>query len=201
MGPGITWYDVLGVLPGASPGQIRAQYNAKTSLLRPELISGQPSPVIVAISRAQEILEQAWHVLGDPGRRARYDAEAGIRRCGGGLVAAESVPSQPGWAPTDAAAIPGSVVSVLGGLTVLTDWLAPQSRLPGRVTVPDIRGLFYSVCSPIAIRVGLRVAAVRLTEHPMPVDGLVVSQSPRPQSRARRGSTLTAQIWHPPAPR
>ena len=75
------------------------------------------------------------------------------------------------------------------------------ARLPGRVTVPDIRGLFYSVCSPIAIRLGLRVAAVRLTEHLMPVDGLVVSQSPRPQSRARRGSTLTAQIWHPPAPR
>lgn len=162
MAPGITWYDVLGVMPDASPQEIRRHYDSKIALLRPELIAGQPSPVLVATSRARDILLQAWRTLGDPTLRARYDTEAGIRPRGGGPA-------------------------VNAGL-----------RQPGRATVPDVRGLFYSVCPPVASRAGLRVAVVRLTAHPMPVDGLVVSQSPQPQARARRGSALTVQIWHPP---
>ena len=46
---------------------------------------------------------------------------------------------------------------------------------------------------------GLRVITVRLTAHPRPVDGLVVAQSPGPATRARRGTALTVQVWHPPA--
>ena len=45
--------------------------------------------------------------------------------------------------------------------------------------VPDVRGLFYGVCLETVGKLGLRVTAIRLTEHPMPVDGLVVDQSPR----------------------
>jgi hypothetical protein len=39
---------------------------------------------------------------------------------------------------------------------------------------------------------------VQLTKHPMPVEGLVVDQSPLPGSKVRRSSTLLVEIWHPP---
>jgi PASTA domain len=76
--------------------------------------------------------------------------------------------------------------------------LAPHPRPRGRVPVPDVRGLFYAVGLEVAGRLGLQVRAVRLTEHPMPVDGLVVDQSPLPPTTVRRGAPLTVKVWHPP---
>ena len=87
---------------------------------------------------------------------------------------------------------------LMGGLMAVADFLAPHPAEHGRVTVPDVRGLFYKECLQIVGRHGFRVTAVRLTEHPMPVDGLVVDQSPGPQAKARRDSVLTIQVWHPP---
>ena len=52
-GPGITWYDVLGVLPSATVEQVQDQHDAKVRLLRPELVAGAPSPVVAAASRAR----------------------------------------------------------------------------------------------------------------------------------------------------
>jgi hypothetical protein len=52
----------------------------------------------------------------------------------------------------------------------------------------------------IAGRIGLHLAPIRLTPHPMPVEGLVVGQSPAPGKRVHRDSTLTVQLWHPPKP-
>jgi curved DNA-binding protein CbpA len=86
-GSGITWYDVLGVLPGATAEQVQHQHDAKARLLRPELIAGAPSPVVAAATRAREILDAARRVLADPASRARYDEAIGIRRSGGGLSA------------------------------------------------------------------------------------------------------------------
>ena len=40
---------------------------------------------------------------------------------------------------------------------------------------------------------------MRLTEHPMPVDGLIVDQSPLPPAKVRRAGALTVEVWHPPA--
>ena len=74
----ITWYDVLGVLPGAEAAKIRHEYDAKKDLLRPALISGAPSNVLQGISRAQGILDNAWEVLGDPAsRRTQAPPRAG----------------------------------------------------------------------------------------------------------------------------
>jgi beta-lactam-binding protein with PASTA domain len=91
--------------------------------------------------------------------------------------------------------------ALLASLLMLTDLLAPRPGPgpPRRVAVPDVRGLFYSTCSGITGKLGFRITTVRLTEHPMPVEGLVVGQSPKPPARARRGSVLTVQVWHPPA--
>lgn len=199
MGPGITWYEILGVLPGASAEKVKREYDARRSLLRPELIGGAPSNVVVAVRRAEGILDNAWRVLGDPVRRERYDQAAGIRRCGGGLAWSGSVPSDPGvmWSDWGSLREPGT--EVIAGLMMLADWLAPKPRPPARVPVPDLRGLFYDVCLEIAGRAGLQLTAVRLTERPMPVSGLVVDQSPRPPAKARRSSGITVQVWHPPA--
>ncbi|TVZ02547.1 PASTA domain-containing protein [Trebonia kvetii] len=196
----ITWYDVLGLLPGASAEQVKSRYDARVSLLRPEHIAGAPSPVVAAASRARDILDAAQRVLADPANRARYDETVGIRRSGGGLEPHRGSPSEPGWDMPDALLIGGREgVALLGGLLVVADLLTPHPRPPRRVVVPDVRGLFYSTCSGITGKLGFRMTTVRLTEHPMPVDGLVVDQSPRPAARAGRGSVLTVQVWHPPA--
>jgi hypothetical protein len=194
----VTWYDVLGVLPGASAEQVKQQHDAKVSLLRPALLAGAPSPVVMAATRAREILDGAWRVLADPASRARYDEATGIRRRGGGLERLGGFPSEPG--PRGDAGLAGHAgAELLGGLLALSDWLAPHPGPPRRVTVPDVRGLFFSVCLGITGKLGLRITTVRLTAHPLPVDGLVVAQSPGPAARARRGSVLTVQVWHPPA--
>jgi DnaJ domain/PASTA domain len=195
---GSTWYDLLGVLPGVSAGEIRRAYDDKARLLRPELIAGAPSPVVAAASRAAGILTAARRVLADPAARERYDLAAGLRRSGGGLAGPGGVPSQPGWDIADfdfMADDPGA--EVLGGLMLLADRLAPQARPPARIAVPDVHGLFYSVCLAVLGRLGLRVTAVRLTEHPLPVDGLVIGQSPRPPAKLHRDGELTIQVWHP----
>jgi hypothetical protein len=194
--PGITWYDVLGVLPGATAKQVQDQYDAKVSLLRPELIAGAPSPVIAAASRAREILGAAQRVLTDPANRARYDEAVGLRRRGGGLRPPGSFPSWPGVERPD---IGDAGLEALGALLMLADWMTPRPRAPRRVAVPDVRGLSFSVCLGITGKLGFRLIPVRLTERPRPVDGLVVDQSPRPAAKVRRGSELTVQVWHPPA--
>jgi hypothetical protein len=196
---GITWYDVLGLLPGATADQVQRQYESKARLVRPELVAGAPSPVVEAASRAQEILSAARRVLADPANRARYDQAVGIRRGGGGLARRGGFPSQPGPELPDVGFIAGDLGSeAVSALLALSDWLAPHPQPPGRVAVPDVRGLFYSVCLGITGKLGLRVTAVRLTEHPMPVDGLVIDQSPRSPAKTRRGSALTVHVWHAP---
>jgi curved DNA-binding protein CbpA len=77
-------------------------------------------------------------------------------------------------------------------------WLDPQGPARSRrTTVPDLRGLFYRSSQAVAARARLRLAVVRLTADPLPVEGLVVGQSPEPEATVRRRSTLTVQIWHP----
>ena len=61
-------------------------------------------------------------------------------------------------------------------------------------------GLFYGACMDVLGRVGLHVAPIQLTRHPMPVEGLVVGQTPAPGERMHRDSTMTIRVWHPPEP-
>ena len=169
---GITWYDILGVLPSVSVTKIQREYDAKASLLRPELISGAPSTVVKAASRAQGILDAAWRVLRDPVDRELYDEEIGFRRSGEGLASRASFPSEPGWGPADFGFAGGwRAAGLLGALMAIGDALASHPRPRGRVPV---------------------------TDHPMPVDGLVVDQSPLPPATAHRRSALSVQVWHPP---
>jgi hypothetical protein len=199
MEPEITWYDVLDVLPGAEAAKIRREYDAKKDLLRPELISGTPSNVLQGISRAQGILDNAWEVLGDPVSRGRYDESIGLRGPGGHLREPGSKPEGSGQAPPEVGITGDMGGDVAGGVTTLMGWLGPQRRRSKRVTVPDVRGLFYNVCLEVAARWNLHVRTVRLTPHPMPVEGLVVDQSPRAPAELQRHGELTVNVWHPPA--
>jgi hypothetical protein len=181
-----TWYDVLGVLPDAEPDDIRAAWQARQAALDPGLLAGAPPDVQSAADRARHAVAEAWGVLADPAARRAYDEQAGLARPGEGLAAPYRGPSGPdvglgaGWSTADEEA------------------LEPYSSPPSRVVVPDVRGLFYQVGMDVAGRAGLRVVPVRLTPRPMPVEGLVVGQTPPPGERVHRDSTLTLQLWHPP---
>lgn len=59
-----THYEVLGVSPRASADEIRAAYRAAARTVHPDA-GGSPA--------AMRTLNAAWHVLGDPARRAVYD--------------------------------------------------------------------------------------------------------------------------------
>jgi hypothetical protein len=74
----------------------------------------------------------------------------------------------------------------------------PRRRRPRQVIAPDVRGLFFGPCHDALARAGVRVRAVRLTEDPMPVEGLVVDQSPTPGQNMPLPGTLTVRVWHPP---
>jgi hypothetical protein len=184
----VTWYDVLGVLPDAPPDDIRQAWQARTAALAPASLEGVPPGVLFAADKARRAVEEACRVLADPAARASYDEEIGIERPGEGLAPPWRGPSGPdvglgqGWSTADEEA------------------LEPLSDPPSRVVVPDVSGLFYGACMDVAGRVGLHVAPIRLTAHPMPVEGLVVSQAPAPGERAHRDSTLTVQVWHPAKP-
>jgi hypothetical protein len=200
---GITWYDVLSVLPGAETKRIEREYEAKSGLLRPDMIAGASSNVLTAVTRAQGMLDRAWEVLGDPVSRGRYDKEIGIRRSGEGLGQPGTGPFDPGPGPDDPGIVgelPGvaEVISVGALLAALTGGLVRKPRPARPVAVPDVRGLFYLVCVEVARRHRLQVTTIRLTERPMAVDGLVVDQDP-PPGAVRRGGQLTVQIWHPPS--
>jgi hypothetical protein len=182
----ITWYDVLGVLPDATPDDIREAWQARTAVLEPDILAGATPDVLFAAQRARKALEEAWRVLADPAVRESYDEDIGFLRPGEGLASPSRGPLGPdvslgqGWSTADEEA------------------MEPYSDRPSRVMVPDVRGLFYRACMDVAGRIGLHLAPIRLTPDPMPVEGLVVGQSPASGKRVHRDSTLTVQLWHPP---
>jgi DnaJ domain len=195
----ITWYDILGVTAGAASDTISYAYGQRIALLAPELFAGAPSPVLAAATRAREAVQAAWFVLGDPARRNRYDKEIGLyRERSHGFAQG---PHRYGQDPFDGLRAADGLLDGDPGLavTALAAWLAPQPAPPRRwLIVPDTRGLFFRSCQVVVAVAGLRLGSVQLTAEPSPVEGLVVGQSRAPGSRARRLSTLTVQVWHPP---
>src|SRR5215831_11340040 len=184
----ITWYDVLGVLPDAAPDDIREAWQARNAALQAAMLPGASPEVLVAADRARQAVQEAWRVLADPAARESYDEKAGFVRPREGLASpgrgplGPDVGLGPGWSTADEEA------------------LEPYPGRASRVVVPDVRGLFYRACTEVAGRVRLRVTPIRLTPHPMPVEGLVVGQAPAPGERVRHDSTLTVRLWHPPEP-
>lgn len=187
---------MLGVTAGASPDTLQRAYQERLRQLSPTLFSGAQAPVLAAATRAREAAEAAWLVLGDAERRRRYNKDIGMyRKRGGGFSDGPAEYRDPYGAmhTTD-----GPLDDVADGFEQLASWMAPLPTPPRkRLTVPDLRGLFYQSCRAIVTMAGLRLTVVRLTPDPMPVEGLVIGQSLAPGSAARHGSALTVQVWHP----
>lgn len=184
----ITWYDVLGVLPDAMPDDIRQAWQAREAALQPGLLAGAPPEVLSAAGRARRAVQHAGRILADPATRQSYDQHIGFLRPGEGLPA-------PSWGPPDPDMSLGEGWPAAG-----EEAGEPYPSRSSRVVIPDVSGLFYGACMDVTGRVGLHVEPVQLTPHPMPVEGLVVGQTPASGKRVHRDSTLTVQLWHPPAP-
>ncbi len=187
----LTWYDVLGIAPGATATQVRDAYQARLGLLAPRLLSGAPTQVLRAADAARAAADAAWRALSDSAARQRYDREIGARQTGGGLNAPASEPSGPGG-DRYVRGLSGDMV-----MAGLADLLTAHPGPARRVIVPDLRGLFARSCLRAAGDLGLHVNMVQLTVQPMAVEGLVVGQSPAPGSKVRRAGTVTVQVWHP----
>ncbi len=164
-----TYYDMLGVIQGASADEVRVSYEAKAAVLAPEMIAGAPSKVIAVIDQARAAIDLALRTLTDPATRERYDVEIGILKPGSGLTRPFEPPSS----------------------------LDPHPSRPWHVPVPDVHGLFAGPARFLIRGHDLRVEFVQLTKDPMPVEGLVVDQSPPAGSKAHPGHTITVQVWHP----
>ena len=206
----ITLYDVLGITPGASAETVQRAYQAKANQLQSYQVAGAPAEVAQAAARGQKAIDAAWLILGNRAQREHYDEQIGATRKGEGLATPEPHASHPrlgllgGAADALYAADAPYWGAVLEGLGALADLVAGVPRRSPRrsedVIVPDVRGLFVRACQDVLTMAGFRVRTARLTENPMPVEGLVVGQSPRPGQTVPRFSTLTVQVWHPPRP-
>ena len=63
----MTHYDVLGVAPGAPSAEVRQAYVALARVHHPDRAGGD--------AVRMQAINAAWATLGDPERRARYDAD------------------------------------------------------------------------------------------------------------------------------
>ena len=196
----VIWYDILGVTPAATADDIRLAFEARSRLLDTGVL-GESAKIVAAVNRARALLDQAYQILRDPGARSSYDQEVLARSATSGLAKSDPVPSEPGLdMPVGVLSYRESLPVVTAALVAIADWLAPHHEARGKVVVPDFRGLPISLCMRCGARAGLRVQLVQLTKNPLPVEGVVVHQTPPAGDRVRRSSTLTIEVWHPPAP-
>jgi hypothetical protein len=64
----LSYYDLLGLRPDASPDEIRAAYDALMVRIRPNIAHDTASTIRLAAA-----VKEAWETLGDPGKRHAYD--------------------------------------------------------------------------------------------------------------------------------
>jgi curved DNA-binding protein CbpA len=117
----VSYYEVLGVSPSASPEDIRYAYRQRARALHPDrqrdpaqVRQGEPEPSL----RAMQVINEAWRVLGDRERRSAYD-----HLLAGGRPSASGEPrfgdprfggAQPGHPAEQDLARMGSAVTDLG---------------------------------------------------------------------------------------
>ncbi len=70
-----THYELLGVTPQAGTDTIRAAYRRQARLHHPDTRPDAAPEEAEAARRTMAALNTAWEVLGDPTRRAAYDAD------------------------------------------------------------------------------------------------------------------------------
>jgi hypothetical protein len=73
--PALTYYQTLKVPRTATHDEIRRAYHAEARRWHPDRFATGIAPEREAAEDAMRRLNEAWRVLGDPGRRAHYDTE------------------------------------------------------------------------------------------------------------------------------
>ena len=102
----MTLYEVLGVDPTATPGEIRRAYLDLARRHHPDVRAGGGDGDGGGEDRMRQVNE-AWSVLGDEGRRRRYDRGLAAERrqsWSPGTVSPDFVPVDDGEDPEDPAA-------------------------------------------------------------------------------------------------
>lgn len=64
----LSYYDLLGLKPDASPDEIRASYDALMARIRPDVTRDTASTIRLAAA-----VKEAWETLGNPDKRHAYD--------------------------------------------------------------------------------------------------------------------------------
>jgi hypothetical protein len=70
-----TLYDILEVIPTASPETIQAAYRSLISRYHPDRLAGLAPELQAAANARTKEINYAYHILGEAGRRASYDKE------------------------------------------------------------------------------------------------------------------------------
>ncbi|HEY2813824.1 MAG TPA: J domain-containing protein [Acidimicrobiales bacterium] len=70
-----THYEVLGVSRSAGGDAVRRAYIGRARQFHPDRYVDAGTAQRAAAQRSMQEVNEAWRVLGDPGRRRRYDAE------------------------------------------------------------------------------------------------------------------------------
>lgn len=68
-----SYYEILQVAPDADLELIHHAYQAHAKELHPDLHPDAPPWVLERMTVAMAVVNEAWHTLSDPGRRAAYD--------------------------------------------------------------------------------------------------------------------------------
>ena len=97
-------YAVLGVHAGASDAEIRSAYRERARQLHPDVDGGDAD--------AMRRLNDAWTILGDPDRRAAFDASS-VR-----VFRPDDVSDADGWRPPDIGRV-GTEIKLLRVLVVV----------------------------------------------------------------------------------
>jgi DnaJ domain len=91
----VTWYEVLRVPANATTREIRRSYVALARGSHPDFHASADATTRAAIEARMRHLNEAWAVLGDPARRANYDATLAGPAVGG-RGGSSSSPREPG---------------------------------------------------------------------------------------------------------
>lgn len=103
---GVTHYEVLGIPADASTAAVRQAYVDQARRHHPDFHTNDDASVRRAAERDMQRINDAWTVLGDPARRAAYDASL---RVGTGADRGFVPPAEDAWDPRSGAAHPDFV--------------------------------------------------------------------------------------------
>jgi hypothetical protein len=129
--PAVNHYEVLGVPMGADPAEIRRAYVRLARTHHPDFHLEADPATRQRVSRRMQEINEAWEVLGDVDRRARYDLDVrqGTTRTGADAARPGGGSGRKPWTPR-----PGddAWMDDFGAWRDDTDLLAPDPVRPHR---------------------------------------------------------------------